>query len=82
MKLLARWAWVVVLGTALALSWWSLDSLARRYGMPGTLAAMVDATFDGTALVAADLAIRQAKAADSAASVNCSCWPPWACPPG
>ena len=70
MKLLARWAWVAVLGTALALSWWSLDALARRYGMPPALAAMVSATFDGAALVAADLAMRRAAVADSALAVK------------
>lgn len=70
MKLLARWAWVAVLGTALALSWWSLDALARHYGMPPALAAMVSATFDGAALVAADLAMRRAAVADSALAVK------------
>ena len=70
MKLLARWAWVAVLGTALALSWWSLDAFARRYGMPPALAAMVSATFDGAALVAADLAMRRAAVADSALAVK------------
>jgi hypothetical protein len=70
MKRLAPWAWLVVLGTALALSWWSLDALARHYGMPAPLAAMVSATFDGAALVAADLAMRRAAVADSAAAVK------------
>ena len=70
MKLLARWAWVAVLGTALALSWWSLDALASHYGMPAPLAAMVSATFDGAALVAADLAMRRAAVADSAVAVK------------
>jgi hypothetical protein len=70
MKRLAPWAWLVVLGTALALSWWSLDALARHYGMPAPLAAMVSATFDGAALVAADLAMRRAAIADSAAAVK------------
>jgi hypothetical protein len=70
MKHFARWAWVVVLGTALALSWWSLDALARRYGMPELLAGMVSATFDGAALVAADLALRRAAEADPAFAVK------------
>ena len=70
MKHLARWAWVAVLGTALSLSWWSLDALARRYGTPPVLAGMVSATFDGAALVAAELAIRRAQAADSAGAVK------------
>lgn len=70
MKVIARWAWVLVLGTALALSWWSLDALARHYGVPSSLAAIVSVTFDGAALVAADLAIRRAQAADSAGAVK------------
>jgi hypothetical protein len=70
MKKLAAWAWLVVLGTALALSWWSLDALALHFGVPSVLAAMVSATFDGAALVAADLALRRAAVADSAAAVK------------
>jgi hypothetical protein len=70
MKHLAHWAWPVVLGTALALSWWSLDALALHFGVPSVLAAMVSATFDGAALVAADLALRRAAVADSAAAVK------------
>jgi hypothetical protein len=70
MKTFASWAWLVVLGTALALSWWSLDALALHFGVPSVLAAMVSATFDGAALVAADLALRRAAVADSAAAVK------------
>lgn len=70
MKRLAPWAWLVVLGTALALSWWSMDSLALHFGMPKLLAAMVSATFDGAALVAADLAMKRATVADSAGAVK------------
>jgi hypothetical protein len=70
MKKLALWAWVAVLGTALSLSWWSLDALALRYGMPKLLAGVVSLTFDGAALVAADLALRRALVADSAAAVK------------
>lgn len=70
MRLLARWAWVAVLGTALALSWWSLDALGRHYGVPAVLAGMVSATFDGAALVAADLAMRRAMVADAAVAVK------------
>jgi hypothetical protein len=33
------WAWLIVLGTALALSWWSLDALALHFGVPKVLAA-------------------------------------------
>ena len=70
MKRLAPWAWLVVLGAALALSWWSLDALALRFGMPKLLAGMVSATFDGAVLVAADLALRRAAKADSAVAVK------------
>jgi hypothetical protein len=70
MKLVAQWAWIVVLGTALALSWWSLDALARHYGMPALLAGMVSTTFDGAAMVAAELAMRLARAAESTAMVK------------
>lgn len=70
MKRLAPWAWLVVLGTALALSWWSLDALALHFGVPKALAAMVSATFDGAALVAADLALRRAVVADPVVSVK------------
>jgi hypothetical protein len=70
MKRIAPWAWLVVLGTALSLSWWSLDALGLHFGMPKVLAAMVSATFDGAALVAADLALRRAAVADSAVAVK------------
>lgn len=70
LRYLARWAWVAVLVTALSLSWWSLDALAVRYGMPGVLAGMVSATFDGAALAAAELGMRHAREADSAGAVR------------
>lgn len=70
MKALAAWAWLVVLGTALALSWWSLDALALHFGIPVVLAAMVSATFDGAALVAAELALRKAELADPGFAVK------------
>jgi hypothetical protein len=69
-KHLARWAWVVVLGTALALSWWSLETFARHYGMPWMFAGMVSAAVDGGALVLADLAMQRAVMADSAVGVK------------
>jgi hypothetical protein len=85
MKRLAPWAWLIVLGTALALSWWSLDALGLRFGMPKVLAGMVSATFDGAALVAADLALRRAVKADPTiavkllmlAAVGVSAWLNW-----
>lgn len=44
--------------------------MALRFGMPKLLAAMVSATFDGAALVAADLALRRAARADPAFAVK------------
>lgn len=70
MKHVTRWAWTVVLGTALCLSWWSLFVLAHRYGMPTVVAGMVSLAIDGVALVLADLAMQRAMMADSAAVVK------------
>jgi Protein of unknown function (DUF2637) len=82
---LAPFAWIAVLGMALALSWWSLDTLGRHYGMPVVLAGMVSATFDGGALVAGDLALMRAEKGRSAfgvkllmlSSVGLSAWLNW-----
>jgi len=38
---------------ALAVSWWSLDALGIRYGLPPALALIVSATLDGVAVVSA-----------------------------
>jgi hypothetical protein len=56
----------VVLIVALALSWWSLYSLAVTfYGVPEILAMGVSAAFDGAALFVADLASKYARTEDS-----------------
>lgn len=56
----------VVLIVALALSWWSLFSLAVTfYGVPKILAIGVSAAFDGAALFVADLASKYARTEDS-----------------
>lgn len=56
----------VVLIVALALSWWSLYSLAVTfYGVPEILAFGVSAAFDGAALFVADLASKYARTEDS-----------------
>ncbi|QGH76343.1 hypothetical protein SEA_DAUBENSKI_33 [Streptomyces phage Daubenski] len=56
----------VVLIVALALSWWSLYSLAVTfYGVPQILAIGVSAAFDGAALFVADLASKYARTEDS-----------------
>lgn len=56
----------VVLIVALALSWWSLYSLAVTfYGVPHILAIGVSAAFDGAALFVADLASKYARTEDS-----------------
>lgn len=56
----------IVLIVALALSWWSLYSLAITfYGVPKILAIGVSAAFDGAALFVADLASKYARTEDS-----------------
>lgn len=56
----------IVLIVALALSWWSLYSLAVTfYGVPQILAIGVSAAFDGAALFVADLASKYARTEDS-----------------
>ena len=55
-----------VLIVALALSWWSLYSLAVTfYGVPQILAVGVSIAFDGAALFVADLASKYARTEDS-----------------
>lgn len=55
-----------VLIVALALSWWSLYSLAVTfYGVPQILAIGVSIAFDGAALFVADLASKYARTEDS-----------------
>lgn len=56
----------MVLIVSLALSWWSLYSLAVTfYGVPEILAIGVSAAFDGAALFVADLASKYARTEDS-----------------
>jgi hypothetical protein len=76
---------VLVVGAALGISWWSLDTLATRFGMPGGLAAVVSAVFDGGALILGELSMRYARSADSGAAaralmlalVGASTWLNW-----
>ena len=85
MSALSRWAWMLVVGSALGISWWSLDTLATRFGMPGVLAAVVSAVFDGGALILGELSMRYARSADSGAAprammlalVGASAWLNW-----
>jgi len=61
-------AFGLVLLVALALSWWSLYTLAvESFGVPKLLAAGISVAFDGAALVCADLASRYARSPDSGA---------------
>jgi hypothetical protein len=63
-----RAAWPLVVAAALAISWWSLFTLAHgKYGMPVYLAAVVSTVYDGGALVLADLSQRYARSTDSGA---------------
>jgi Protein of unknown function (DUF2637) len=70
---MSRWtkargcAWVIVAGMALLLSWWSLFTLARGYGVPVLLAVGVSLVFDAAALICAGLAHRYALSPDSGA---------------
>lgn len=81
----SRWAWVLVVGAALGISWWSLDTLALGFGMPRVLAAVVSAVFDGGALILGELSMRYARTADSGAApralmlvlVGASTWLNW-----
>lgn len=59
-------AFGAVLIVALAISWWSLYSLAMTfYGVPKPLAIGVSIAFDGAALFVADLASKYARTEDS-----------------
>jgi len=71
---------------ALAISWWSLYTLAHtQYGMPSYLAAVVSTVYDGGALVLADLSQRYARSQDSGAGprflmlslIGVSAWLNW-----
>lgn len=85
MSAVSRWAWALVVGAALGISWWSLDTLATRFGIPGVLAAVVSAVFDGGALILGELSMRYARSADSGAAprammlalVGASTWLNW-----
>jgi len=56
----------LVLVTALAISWWSMFTMAaNEFGMPAYLAAAVSIAFDGAAIYVAVLASEYAKSEDS-----------------
>ena len=57
--------WLIVVGSALAMSWWSLFELALSYDVPLVLAIGVSTIYDGAALVLGDLARRYAMTTDS-----------------
>uniref|UniRef100_A0AAU2A7A2 DUF2637 domain-containing protein n=1 Tax=Streptomyces sp. NBC_00093 TaxID=2975649 RepID=A0AAU2A7A2_9ACTN len=65
---MSKTAFGLVLIVALALSWWSLSTLAiESYGVPEFLAYGISVAFDGAALVCADLASKYARSPDSGA---------------
>ncbi|WP_307124612.1 DUF2637 domain-containing protein [Streptomyces sp. B1I3] len=66
-KKVAQWiGFGTVLMTALAISWWSMFTMAMdEFGMPGILAGAVSVAFDGAALYVALLASEYAKSDDS-----------------
>jgi hypothetical protein len=61
MRILSRFAWLVVITSALALSNWSLFYVGRYYGLPVILACILSVSLDGAALVSADIALRYAR---------------------
>lgn len=60
-KLINSIGWLVVVGSALTLSAWSLYWVGRRYGLPIPLAILVSAAFDGAGIVSADLTLKYAR---------------------
>lgn len=60
-KMLGGIGWIIVAVAALALSAWSLFYVARYYGLPIPLAAIVSTVFDGAAIVCGDLALKYAR---------------------
>jgi hypothetical protein len=63
-------AWLVVLGAALGISWWSLFEFARTFAIPVPLAAVMSLVFDASALIVAHLAQRYAVSPDSGAGAR------------
>lgn len=63
-------AWIIVLGAALGISWWSLFEFARTFDIPAPLAAVVSLVFDASALIVAHLAHRYAVSPDSGAGAR------------
>lgn len=61
MKILSRFAWLVVVTSALALSNWSLFYVGRHYGLPVIVAGILSVSLDGAALVCADVALKYAR---------------------
>lgn len=62
---ISRVAFFMVLGVALAISWWSLFTLAMSFAMPVILAVGVSFAFDGAALFLAGIAGKYARSEDS-----------------
>lgn len=59
-------AWYIVIGAALALSWWSLYSIALYYKTPAALAMVASTVFDGAALITGELTLDAASRGDGA----------------
>lgn len=63
---ISQLTWPLVIAAGLAISWWSLYTLAHtKYGMPTGFAVVVSTVYDGGALVLADLSQRYARSTDS-----------------
>lgn len=61
MRMISRYAWLPAITASLAISTYSLYWIARKWGLPIPLAALVSTVFDGAALTFADLALRYAR---------------------
>lgn len=65
LDLLSKLGFGLVLTVALAISWWSLFTLAISFGMPTILAIAVSASFDGAALFFAGMTSKYAVSDDN-----------------
>lgn len=65
LDLLSKLGFGLVLAVALAISWWSLFTLAISFGMPTILAIAVSAAFDGAALFFAGMTHKYALSDDN-----------------
>ena len=66
----SRFGWLTILGAALTLSCYSLFYIARSWGVPIPIAAIVSAAFDGIAITCADYSLKYARVGQSGTSAR------------